>query len=214
MRTALAISSAAAVVACAGSASGALIQSTALGSDMAGGRVTVFFHDSSGMPLPAVSAPIVAAAGDTGTATGGPPVPVLGSWTFRVSGDTYLNPWILDNQTDFHIHRVEINLHNTISLFDDQSPPDPLDTPGSFSGRDGVVHVSGPLQLLADEFDPWAQLKNTGDLWHQEFINWPFFTFGGFQTYTWQDDTDIIPAPGAAAVLGLAGLVIGRRRRA
>lgn len=213
MRTAFALSTAAAVLACAQSARAALIQSDALGSDLAGGRVTVFFHDSSGMPLGPVSAPIVAAAGDTGTATGGPPLPVLGSWTFRVSGDTYSNPWILDNQTDFFIRRIEIRLLGSISLFDDRTPPDPLDTPGSFAGREGVTHVSGPLQILADEFDPWAQQKNTGDIWHSEFIDWPLFAFGGFTTYTWMDDTDIVPNPSAAAILGAACVVLSARRR-
>lgn len=213
--------SAAALLCLSGAAAGSNIDPTAYGHQLAGGLLTVTWVPGPGGASISTSAPIFASGPDAGAAFlpdpfGGPNPGAI----FRVAGDTFLGKWSLENLADAFVTVAFFDLAGSISIFDD-SPTSP-DTPGSAAGQDGVVYdaalSTAPAEIFADEFVLWGGQKNAGDLWVQERINWapPTVAGGGFapgQLYVWNDDTDVIPAPGAWALLGAAGLLASRRRR-
>ncbi len=213
---------AAALLSLSGAASAANIDSLAFGNQLAGGTLTVTWIETPGGPTLSTSAPIIMSGPDAGAAFLPDPFgnPTDGA-IFRVAGDTFSAKWSLENLADAFITVAFFDLTGSISIFDD-SPASP-DTPGSAVGRDGVVYdavlSTAPQELFADEFSLWGGLKNAGDLWVQERINWAEPNSaggGGFapgQLYVWNDDTDLIPAPGAALLAGVAGLLASRRRR-
>lgn len=213
--------SAAALLILAGVASGSNIDPTAYGHQLAGGLLTVTWVPGPGAPSISTTAPIFVSGPDAGAAFVPDPFGNPGPGAiFRVAGDTFVAKWSLENLADAFIISAFFDLAGTISVFDD-SPISP-DTPGSAAGQNAVVYdaalSTAPAELFADEFVLWSGAKNAGDLWVTERINWapPQVTGGGFapgQLYVWNDDTDLIPAPGAALLAGVAGLLASRRRR-
>jgi len=203
----------------AGAANASLVQSQAFGDQLAGGVLTIDFIPGPGAPVITVFAPIFAAGPGHGRAI--IPDPFGNPWPgaeFNVIGDTFLADWTLENFADATIIRAHFDLSNSISLFDDNSLPD---TPGSFLGVEGVVYnpaSTAPQEIAAFEQTLWGNPKNAGDMYLEQVILWPLpdFTnpqFVGGLIYIWHDDTDLIPAPGAIALFGLAGLAVARRRR-
>ena len=198
----------------------AAVNSVATGEDLVGGIVTVSWWSSGGGAFlgntvgvfgsPAAGVGVAEIADPFGTTARGA--------VLRVAGDTFLTEWTLQNNGDAIIGAIEIDLNPSLSLFDDDSSPS---TAGSFAGRDDVVYVPGsstaPAEIDAFEFDSWIDPANTGDMYQQERIEWNIsaigdtFDFG--EVYSWRDDTDVIPAPGAGALIGVAGVAAQRRRR-
>jgi hypothetical protein len=182
------------------------IEYYATGDQMAGGLLTVLFAISG-----PVGAPIVAAAGNTGSAT------APGMYAFSVSGDTFANPWSLINLSTFDtILSANFNLHGSISVFD-TTDPNP-GTINSASGRSGAVQIGPPPPTITGsaEWDPWLNPTNLGDIYWQEEINWGLGDFGPGLTSQWDDDTDyIVPEPATFVLLGAAVAMAGlwRRRR-
>lgn len=192
----------------------------AFGDQMAGGTLTIHWTPGPGAPVIIVTAPIFAAGPGHGRAIVPDPFgnPFPGAF-FDVIGDTNIADWRLENLADASIVQATFDLRGTLSLFDDDSLPS---TAGSSSGLDNVLYnavlSSAPMELRADEVDPWMDGKNMGDMFHGESIFWPFPTpndlfFSVGEVYVWNDDTDVIPAPTALSVLGIAGLLASRRRR-
>jgi hypothetical protein len=101
--------------------------------------------------------------------------------------------------------------------FDDNIAPDYSGlflSPGAGSSAPGVGSFYAPVQKLADLGIPDIQLPN-GEL-RLEFFE-SYDDYGVFQDAAWNGSlfvqAYIVPAPAAAAVFGLAGLVGSRRRR-
>jgi hypothetical protein len=192
----------------------------AFGDQLAGGRLTIDWMPGPGAGVITLTAPIFAVGPGHGRAILPDPFgnPFPGA-IFDMIGDSSVGDWRLENLADATIISATFDLNGSISLFDDDSNPS---TPGSAAGLNDVqfnaVLSTAPQEIGANEFGPWLQAKNTGDMFHQETILWPlptlqdpFFTFG--LVYYWFDDTDVVPAPGAAILLGLGGLMAARRRR-
>lgn len=211
---------ASALLSLSGVASGANIDPTAFGHQLAGGTLTVTWVPGPGAPSISTLAPIIVSGPDAGAAFLPDPFGNPGPGAiFRVAGDTFSAVWSLENLADAFIISAFFDLAGSISVFDDS--PTGTDTPGSAAGQNAVVYnllSTAPQEQFADEFTLWGGQKNAGDLWVTERINWapPQVTGGGFapgQLYLWGDDTDLIPAPGAALLAGVAGLLATRRRR-
>lgn len=193
----------------------AQVQSFAQGSDLAGGTLTIEWSTGGGVIIGVTAAPIVA-GGVAGTAI--VPAPLGGGTAFfTVSGDTFTNDWILENNSQFWIASATFDLSTSLSLFDDDSLPS---TPNSALGLNDVAYQAistAPMEIFADELTPWPSIANLGDMYLRERIEWDIVnTFNAFlpmQHYVWRDDTDVVPAPGSLALLGLAGVAVGRRRR-
>ncbi|MBX3386360.1 MAG: PEP-CTERM sorting domain-containing protein [Phycisphaeraceae bacterium] len=201
-------------------AQSAIVQATAFGDQMAGGTLTVTWVPGPGGPLLTTSAIIQVGGVDSAIALLPDPFGNPGPGAiFRMTGDTFIGDWFLENLADAFIVRAEFDLSTSISVFDNDLI---ADTPGSGLGRLGVVYQpipsTAPMEIASGEFNLWGGAKNAGDLYTHQFIDWapPTLAGGGFgpqQVYVWLDDTDVIPAPGALALLGLAGLSAGARRR-
>jgi hypothetical protein len=197
-----------------------IIGAQSTGDQLAGGRIRVTFLQSVTQ-----FATIVVGGPEHGTATS------PGFFTFNVKGDTFLSDWTLKNDTTFdHILLVEFDLTGTMSqdlngtihspgvLFDDNSMPS---TPDSFAGRQGAVHVAGPVILNSFELDPWGDVMNLGDEWVVEDIE--YVGFRPQMISVWRDDTDIVgvetnmelpePCTITLATLSLLGMGYCRRKR-
>ena len=203
----LILTSCLAVMLIASTASATLVYSTGTGNQMAGGTLTVTFQNAG-----AVAAPIVAGpAALEGSAT------VPGAFSFSVIGDTFANLWSLTNlKDDDFIVVADFFLPPSISLFDDDSSPS---TPDNLAGELGATSVAGPLIVASNEYFPWLDAQNLGDVYLGEVIQWAQNTFPTGQTCTWWDDTDYsdyipIPEPATISLLGLGSLVLLRKRRA
>lgn len=157
-----------------------IVGAKALGSDLAGGSITVNFAQQGPITEPIVVGP----AAQEGSASNG------GNFQFSVIGDTFLANWRLDNLTTFDtIRSVIFDLRNSQSLFDDGTTPD---TMNGFAGRAGAVQVNAgnPFIIASGEIFPWADAMNAGDEYQGEEI---FYEgFGPLTTSVWRDDTDII----------------------
>lgn len=190
----------AAIVAVAAPASATLVPG-ALGSDMAGGKLTVTFQ--AGGPVPGLI--VAGPAAEEGSVT------MAGLFSFSVIGSTNHNRWTLTNLTksDF-ILVADFNLPPSLSLFDDDSTPS---TPNSLDGRAGVAYISGPVEFFSGEYQPWPNAQNKGDMYEGEKIQWDESTFGPGMTYAWMDDTDPIPEPVTLALLFGGGVPVLLRRR-
>ncbi len=221
MRTASLIVS---IAAAAGAAHAQPIFSPASGSDLAGGSLTIEWATPAGFIVGITSAPIVAG----GVAGGAAIVPVPfggpGSAAFIVDGDTATAPWSIANNSGLIICNATFNLNGTSSLFDNDLGGLAAGTPVGLGGVDDVLFLAGstaPMEIEpTNEFDAWlgGLLPNVGDMWWQEVISWNFNplvgdTFGGGEVYLWNDDTDLVPAPGTLALIGLAALISRRRVR-
>jgi hypothetical protein len=188
------------------------ISDSALGSQLAGGVVTV---TRFGGPL---SSATFVAAGTGASAT------ALGSAGFSLTvspGDTGLATWTLTNTDPTiiflnNITAVTIDLTlSGISLFDSGSAPS---TPDSGPGIPGVIYLAGvPISGTTDLL-PWSDPANLGDMFRAVSI-----TFGSVigpgASSSWMDDTDVITAvPDAGGTLPLLGLAFAGlawfRRRA
>jgi hypothetical protein len=174
----------------------------AFGNQLAGGTITVTFADGT-----VITQVIMAMPGSTGNAG------QAGLYSFNVMGETFTANWTLINLNPNHaITMVAFNLSGSPSLFDDNSTPS---TPDSSVGRAGVVRLAGPIEAAAMEFDLWPNPQNLGDLFLGERITWNAGVFAPGMTFTWRDDTDVIPEPATMLLLGtgLAGFVIKTRKR-
>lgn len=219
VRSVFPIAATVAVGASAWSASAANIDSLAFGDDLAGGTLTVTWVPGPGGAPITTTGPIMVSGPDSAVAFVPDPFGNIPPGAiFRITGDTFLATWSLANNADAFIIEAFFDLNGSISLFDDGSAPD---TPGSFAGTDNVIYLptsTAPMEIFANELSLWTGNKNAGDLYTQETIQWapPTVAGGGFgpgQRYDWSDDTDIVPAPSALAMLGAAGLIAGSRRR-
>lgn len=205
----------------AGAAHAQPLLSAAFGDDLAGGTLTIEWGFTGGGVAGITSAPIVAFGATGGMST--VPAPLGGgSALFTVDGDTFASDWSLTNGSgQFIICAATFNLNDTLSLFDDDLGGVLGGTPFGLDGVDDVTFLpipsTAPMQVAAFEFDAWADPSNVGDMYWQETILWnrsigagPVFLPG--LTYVWHDDTDVVPAPGPFALLGLAAAVAARRR--
>jgi hypothetical protein len=196
------------------------IDPLAYGSNLAGATVSIDYFNTNGL-IGTRSGVFVDIGSGAGQAIVPDPFGGVGFVRVTVRGDTFdPSVWLIENFADAFIGRALYDLTTCSSVFDD-SDANP-DTPGSAAGRDSIIFdpiSTAPLHLLADEQLSWTGAKNAGDLWWQEFITWPVPTpaggpgFGPNQFFRYSDDTDIVPAPGAAFIVGLGGLLAARRRR-
>ncbi len=202
----------------AGAAHAQPIFSAASGSDLAGGTLTIKWLTPAGFVF--TSAGIVVGGAAEGMAT--VPAPGgAGSAGFSVDGDTFIADWSLTNSStnsQFFICGALFDLTGTFSLFDDDFGGAAAGTPVGLEGVGGVVYLAAstaPMQVIAFESDPWLGgfLPNVGDMYWKEGIEWAGPVFASGETYLWHDDTDLVPAPGPLALIGLAAAVAGRRRR-
>lgn len=203
----------------AGAASANNVNFTAFGDQLAGGRLTIDFMPGPGAPVITITAPIFAAGPGHGRAILADPFgnPFPGA-IFDCIGETGTVLWRLENLADASIVRARFDLNGSISVFDNDSNPSSFDSAAGLLGVQYSPTSTAPPEIFATELNPWGDPKNAGDLFTEEEIRWPlpdfanpFFTFG--LVYEWNDDTDIIPAPGAATLLGLGALAAARRRR-
>jgi hypothetical protein len=77
--------------------------------------------------------------------------------------------------------------------------------PGTNAARDITITVTGPMQAISSWFFLGGEEGDSADLLPGSFVQ-------GTATGTFV--VSIVPAPGAAALLGLGGLMAARRRRA
>ncbi len=140
-------------------------------------------------------------------------------WEFEIVGDhTILANWTLRNTStdpNIFIKRIRFDLSTATigTFFDDNSAPSTI---GSFEGIDNIDYLpisTAPAPIAADETSPWVDPCNAGDLYLRSFIEWADCSFAPGQEAVWMDDTDFIPAPGAAALFAAGGLIGLRRRR-
>jgi hypothetical protein len=207
------------VAGAAGSAHAQPLQSMAFGNDLAGGTLSIEWCLTAGGVVATTSAPIVAFGALGGMATVPGPFGGPGA-AFSVVGDTFIAPWSLTNSSgNFIIGRATFDLNGSLSLFDDNLGGVAAGTPNGLDGVLGVAFLGGtaPAESSSMESDPWGHVSNVGDMYWQETIIWnrsiaagPIFLPG--QTYTWHDDTDVVPAPGSLALVGLAAALAFRRR--
>jgi hypothetical protein len=190
------------------SAEATTIAGAALGSQLAGGTVTVTRFGGSMNTATFVAVGTGAEAVAPGSA----------GFKLEVSpGDTASATWTLTNTDPSAIlfnrivgATIDLTL-SAVSLFDDGSLPS---TPVSGSGVTGVAHAGGVAITASSELAPWSDIANQGDMYLALSI-----TFGaGFTALassSWTDDTDVIAVPEPATALmlalGLAGLRRGRR---
>lgn len=196
------------------------IDPLAYGSNLAGATVAIDYFNTAGL-IGTRSGIFADIGGGVGQAIVPDPFGGVGFVRVTVRGDTFNDSvWLIENFADAFLGRALFDLTTSVSVFDD-SDANP-DTPGSAAGRDSIIFdpvSTAPMHLLANEQLSWTGTKNAGDLWWQEFITWPVPTgaggpgFGPNQFFRFSDDTDIVPAPGAAAIVGLGGLLAARRRR-
>lgn len=202
-----------------GEASGA-ISSFSIGSDMAGGTVTVSWYSRQGGDFIGLSSgEILDHGGGEAFAAVADPFGGNGNAEFTMVGDTFLENWSLKNTANAIIGEVLIDLTGSSAVFDNNAD---LSTAGSSSGFAGVEFAStlssAPEHVIAEELSLWAAGVNSGDLFTQQRIVWNTSvgvdTFDAGEEFVWRDDTDLIPSPAGLAVLVLGGLVGTRRRHA
>jgi hypothetical protein len=187
--------------------SASLISDPALGSQLAGGVVTVTRFGG----LFSTATFVADGTGASATALGS------GGFTLTVSpGDTSLATWTLTNTDPSiivfnRITAVTIDLTlSGISLFDSGSLPS---TPDSGPGVSGVMALGGVAISSSGEVSPWPDAANLGDMFFAASI-----TFGGDFTSgassSWTDDTDVIvPEPTSVVLVGTGLLLLLRRGR-
>jgi hypothetical protein len=183
------------------------ISDAALGSQLAGGVVTVTRFGGL-----TISATFVAdGTGASATALGSE------GFTLTVSpGDTALATWTLTN-TDLSpiflnlITAVSIDLtFSGISLFDSGSEPS---TPDSGPGIPGVIYVAGVPIGSATDLLPWPDPANLGDMFRAVSITF-VGGIGAAATSSWMDDTDVttaVPGPAGIVLIGTGLLLLIRR---
>jgi len=188
------------------SAAATTINGAALGSDLAGGTVTVTRFGG------AMNTATFVAVGTGAAAV------AVGSAAFRLdvsAGDTSLATWTLTNTDPSiilfnRITAVTIDLTlSALSLFDSGSLPSTFD---SGTGVAGVTYSAGALIAASGELNPWSDASNLGDMYTATSITFTVGLVAG-GTSSWTDDTDIIPEPATGALVGLGLALFGARRR-
>jgi len=173
-------------------------QPIALGNHMAGGTFTVTFFGPPpghvGLPPFTFSAPIVAAAGATGTSTITPVAAFPGNTVkLTVSGETWAATWKVENKIQT-IDWVEIDLAGSISVFDHETP-----APGTFRTAKGRHYVHKPnIDFMVDPVMTATHAvpapKTVGDIFLEKrltFFPGAFSTAPGIAvTLEFKSDTD------------------------
>ena len=183
------------------------ITSAALGSQLAGGIVTVTRFggalNSATFVVDSVTGAVASAPGGAGS----------GAFSLTVSpGDTETATWTLVNTDSSPIFlnvitAVYIDLFPSgISLFDSGSLPSTL---GSGAGVPGVTYVSGKGIGSSAEAVAWSDAANAGDIYLATTIIFSSGLTPG-DSSVWMDDTDVIssvPEPSQAVAIA-AGLLL------
>ncbi len=217
----LSLAAAGLAISCATSGAHAVILDPfATGADLAGAIIKIDWVAGPGAPGGVVSTMGVVGVGGPGKGVAiimdpfGLPSPGA---AFSVDGDTIGVAWSLTNTTDSHIVGMSIDLRPSRSLFDNGTAPSSM---GSSSGTLGAPMLGGstaPMPTMAFEVDPWSDPMNLGDMFWGELFTWTPPAagpgFGPGMVFVWADDTDVVPAPSALALLGLGAIAAGRRRR-
>jgi hypothetical protein len=179
------------------------VSDAALGSQLAGGTVTVTRSGGS------LSSATFVADGTGASAT----APGSGGFSLTVSaGDTATATWTLTNTDPSliflnNITAVSIDLTlSGLSLFDSGSDPS---TPDSGPGIPGVTHVGGVGFGAVTDLLSWPDPANLGDMFRGVAITFGAAMGAGAMS-SWNDDTDRIsgvPEPHGLVVLA-AGLLL------
>jgi hypothetical protein len=183
-----------------------LSKSTINGDDMVGMKVTAEFYKGGKW-----EADWVATGDKAGGAFG--VVPIYGTWSLTLNGDSFLEDWIVTNNTVLRLVSITIDAYPGNTVFDIIEDPDL--TPGSERGRATFIQGDPGYQLAY-----FAGIVNIagsdpyGDLWRTLTVIFNNDVKSGEST-TWKVDTDniCVPIPGSILLMG-SGLLslIGWRR--
>jgi hypothetical protein len=183
-------------------------RSTIYGDDMVGMKVTAEFYKGGKW-----DANWVATGDKAGGAFG--IVPIYGTWSLTLKGDSFLEDWIVTNNTVLRLVAITIDAYPGNTVFDIIEDPDL--TPGSGRGR--AAFIQGDPGYQVAYFSGIVNLAGSapyGDLWRELTVIFNNDVHPG-ESSSWKVDTDNICAPIPGSILlmssGMLGLVGLRRFR-